>query len=117
MKPHIRNRNDLINYILDHEPYKAIGRAIEEGDIENFGAFTSLVNFTKEHGWIVKITSKAKKTWYLAVVADTGQIWIVYNVSWGSWVGEMYYGNLNRGDNPKIYKEKKDLWVNQKTQI
>ncbi|KKL96146.1 hypothetical protein LCGC14_1847450, partial [marine sediment metagenome] len=67
---HIRNRNDLIKYVTDHAPYKAIERALLEGEVENYGAFSSIFFTTRlsyAGGWMLEVVSKSGKSWFLGL--------------------------------------------------
>ena len=104
---HIRTRNDLIKYVIDHAPYKAIERALLEGKVENFGAFAELY-INSYPGWIIRVASRACKVWLLAIDQE-GKINVIEEVVWGFWMGDM---NPNRklyaGDNPEQYRKERD---------
>ncbi len=105
---HIRNRNDLIKYVTDNAPYKAIERALLEGEVENYGAFVHILYRKGLVGWIVKVTSKAGKTWLLAVPAANRPIGVISEVCWQHWTGGGMTGILYTGDNPEIYRKEWD---------
>ncbi len=108
---HIRNRNDLIKFLESNTPFKAIARAMQEGQIENLGAFEEVFPGSFP-GWIAKVTSKFNKTWYVAITASNHNFKakIIDNVPWGYWIGEFAENKLYQGDNPKLYKEKRNAW-------
>lgn len=103
---HIRNRNDLICWLENNAPFRAIARAIQEGQVENLGAFEK-VSPGSTPGWIVKVTSRFKKIWYVSITAPAHafRAHIIYTVPWDKWIGEFAQNKLYQGDNPKQYKE------------
>lgn len=105
---HIRTRNDLIDWLENHAPRPAIARAMQEGQIENFGAFEKIPP-SFNPGWIVRVTSKFNTTWYIAIQEDfphRGFITrILDKVPWKNWIGEFAKNKLYQGDDPRIYKE------------
>lgn len=112
----IRNRNDLIKFLESNAPSRAIVRAMQEGQVENLGVFEQ-VPLGFGPGWIVKVTSRFKKTWYVAITASAHEfkVQIINTVFWSVWIGEFAKNKLYRGDNPELYKEKKRCLVNQET--
>ncbi len=106
---HIRNRNELIEYLESHAPSKAIARALQEGRVENLGAFNQiLLDFNR--GFIVKVISRFKKTWYVAIYASflEWKVQIIDTVPWNEWIGGFAANKLYQGDNPKQYEEKRN---------
>ena len=107
---HIRNRNDLIKYVVDHAPYKAIERALLEGEVENYGAFEEILA-TDFPGWIIKVKSKSGREWFLTISPKTEEVIVIKEVPWNGWMGNHRPENpLYAGDNPEIYrKEREDV--------
>lgn len=110
---HIRTRNDLIEFLEINVPRKAIVRAMQEGQVEVYGAFEQIPP-SPDPGWIVGVTSKFNKTWYIVIQVNFHtlglfKIWIIDYVPWKFWVGEFANNKLYRGDNPKQYKELRDV--------
>lgn len=103
---HIRNRNELISWLENNAPFRAIARAIQEGQVENLGAFEAV----SIRGWVIKVTSKFNKIWYIKITPLPklnfyGTV-LINAVPWEFWIGETYQDNkLYCGDNPKRYKE------------
>lgn len=106
---HIRNRNDLIKFLEINAPLRAIARAVQEGQVENLGAFKQVFPGSAP-GWIVKTISKFNKTWYVAIQASDHdfKIRIIDVVLWKFWIGEFANNKLYRGDKPLQYKELRD---------
>lgn len=100
---HIHNRNDLINWLEKNAPYKAIARALQEGQVENLGAFSGS-NFT---GWIVKVTSKFNRVWYVKIQPikefHTYGTVLIKEVPWENWIGFTMNTKLYKGDKHKEY--------------
>ncbi len=104
---HIRNRNELIEYLELHAPSKAIARALQEGQVENLGAFKQILPVF-QYGFIVKVISRFNKTWYVAIYASNIHEWraqIIDTVPWNEWIGEFIANKLYQGDNPEQYRE------------
>ena len=103
----IRTRNDLIKYVTDHAPYRAIERALLEGEVENFGAFAKLKLYSYP-GWIIRVRSRACKVWLLAIDRD-GKVSVIEEVMWKYWMGNYNpNNNLYAGDNPEQYKKERE---------
>lgn len=107
---HIRNRNDLLKFLESNAPLRAIARATQEGQVENLGAFKQIFPGSVP-GWIVKVTSKFNKTWYVVIqVSGRGfKARIIDTVPWKLWIGEIVENKLYQGDNPLRYKELRDV--------
>ena len=106
---HIRNRNDLIKWLENNAPSRAIARALQEGQVENLGAFEQII-LGCQPGWIVKVTSKFNKMWYVAVQpSGHGFKAFSYGIApWNFWIGGKTKNELYQGDNPERYKELRD---------
>ena len=106
---YIRTKNDLINLAETYLSirYVSILRALHEGSIENLGAFRHV---TGGRGWVLKITSKFKSVYYLAIVTDylNYRIAVLNKVSWEYWEGDKSDNKLYQGDNPENYKLLRD---------
>ena len=107
---YIRTRNDLINWLEKNSYRRAIRRSITEGKVENLGAFQHLPA-SKNPGWIVRVTSRFGRVWYIAVqLIGTGGIYLSRiidekDVPWESWIGDDSSNPLYQGDDIKKYKE------------
>ena len=106
---HIRNKNDLLAWLEDNAPRKAIANAMIDGNTELCGFFNPAPNSSLA-GWVVKITSKRKMPWNVIVtIGKLGlpvyHVYTIKSVSWENYVG----GDtpLFAGDNPEVYKELK----------
>ncbi len=106
---HIRNRNDLIEWLESNAPRRAIARALQEGLVENLGAFEK-VGASSQPGWIVKVTSKFNKVWYVTVYYKQKFRCFIRELEpcWKNWIGEYAKNKLYQGDNPLQYKELRD---------
>lgn len=107
MAIHIRNRNDLIKWLEENAPTRAIRRSVLEGKVENLGAFDY-----SDFCWIVKVVSKFDKIWYIKVTSlpklnFNGTV-LLNKPNWQNWIGDQYQNKLYRGDNPELYKELRD---------
>ncbi len=104
-------KNDLISVAetILSKRYRSIHRAFHEGHIENAGAFQHIPPIGRS-GWILKLTSKFKKNYYIAIA--TGDLrYYVYplgEIPWQYWEGDKSDNKLYQGDNPILYKELRD---------
>ena len=110
MPLHIRTRNDLIKYVTDHAPWLAIQRALLNGKTENYGAFSSIYkSIDHPAGWVLRISSKTGKTWFLGVTPNNGAVTVILTVPWRYWIGIMNPdNNFHAGDNPEQYRKERD---------
>lgn len=105
----IRTRNELIEFIEDNAPTKAILRAVLNYN-ENLGGFIRS-GVSNSKGWIVTVLSKFGRQWLLAIhPLKSGisgyKIWILFGeVPWKYWEGDKSENPLYQGDYPEIYKE------------
>ena len=68
MRPRPLNRKtDLVAIAREYAPTKACARAIDEGRAIVLGGFNYPGGFPR---WIVRVTSRHDKTWYIAILAD-----------------------------------------------
>lgn len=107
----IRNRNDLVEYLENFAPQPCIKRSVSEGHVENYGLFSRPLDATPVI--IVKVTSKHKKVWYVAILIhyliDKPRPRVIGNVCWGCWIGDSPPATpLMMGDHPEKYKELRD---------
>jgi hypothetical protein len=93
----IRTRDQLLNWIAEHVPTRAIRRALAEGTVEVLGGFS-----TSPPCWIVRVTSVFKHRWDVSVT-DRGEIKVLETVPWQLWVGGKT--PLYHGDNPEHYAQ------------
>ena len=106
---HIRNKNELLEWVENNAPRKAIANAMLEGKVELFGFFNPVPNSSLA-GWIIRIVSKRRMVWN--VMITIGKLGLpVYHaytaetIFWKNYVG----GDtpLFAGDNPEVYEELK----------
>lgn len=108
----IHTRNDLIKFIEDNAPFTGVLRAALNHN-ENLGGFSNL-SVNHGGGWIVRLTSKFKKQWLIAVepdktVASKYRIWVLFSgVPWKFWRGDKSKNKLYHGDHPEKYKSLRD---------
>lgn len=105
----IRNRKQLIDWLEVHAPLPTIRTALrDEGLVENFGAFSEFGHYGC---WILQVSStRFNKSWYVVVSPATyfcRHTFIIPTVDWKYWIGGI--SQLYQGDNPKLYKELKDV--------
>lgn len=104
----IHTREQLVTLLvarLRSAGRRSVVRAIEEGSFEVLGGFDPIPSSTNS-GWIVKVTSKHGKVWYVACVAYSGTMYsvrLVKHVLWENWVGEGVGRSLLGGDRPTTY--------------
>ncbi len=107
----IRTRNDLIKFIEDHAPSDSILRAVTHHN-ENLGFFTNLT-VNRGGGWIVRVTSKFKRQWLIAVQLDERRKFGYYCWILSGEIPWKYHNNvkfksqntLYTGDYPTDYPE------------
>lgn len=114
---YIRTRSDLIKWLENNAPRRAIARALQEGQVEHLGGFEHIPPSTLP-GWIVKVTSVHNKMWRVVVLAnDTKHRYesrIIESVPWKNWSGtnfwsdESFRDKLFSGDKPEEYKRLRD---------
>lgn len=109
---HFRDRNDIIEWAEQNLPpqYRAVARAFRRGSIEFLGGFSDIISLP---GWIIKVTSKFRKVYYVAIVVESVPfaemcVVIIDNVPWEHWDGDKSDNPLYQGDNPEKYKELKN---------
>lgn len=107
----IRTRNDLLYWLTNNAPSRAIKRTVIEMGVENLGGFERIPPFGFQ-GWIVKVISKFKSTWHVAVVVTKhSHVYAAYLIPecpWKFWVGDTSNNPLYRGDHPEYYKLLRD---------
>jgi len=127
---HFTERKHLVNWIMENCTRKTVVRAMDEGGVENLGAFIKLGPFGKP-GWAIKVTSEIGKVWIVCVVLRPASerrhgysIYITPNselplphVPWEHWDGiedptdeiasDTLIG-LHDGDNPTEYARLRD---------
>ncbi len=104
MAIHIRTRNNLIDWLGEHTFYRSIARAIQEGQVENLGAF----DLSSGPGWIIRVTSEFHKVWYIKITPcqKLGFYGVVLldHIPWDNWIGDKLDNKLYQGDKPEEYK-------------
>lgn len=102
-------RSDFILWVMANSPRRDIARIMNEGEIEMLGGFNRIPP-TPHPGWILRVTSKNKKVYQVAVTMNEKDWLLVVwpRVSEIPW--EEYNGNPHRkkwtvydGDNPLEY--------------
>ena len=115
----LRTRNDIMEWLEEHAPYPSIKRAVVEGTTELLGVFDKITSKNGRMAWIIKVTSKHNRVWYVAIIPDGFHHCFrcreTSEPSWEYWMGDIVNGGLGEsgpplyvGDNPKQYKELKD---------
>ncbi len=114
----LRTRNEIMEWLEEYAPYPCIRRAVVEGTTELLGVFNKM-SPTGTMAWIVKVTSKYDRVWYIAIIPNSFhhrfRCHETNEPSWEYWMGDIDDGGLNKssetlhmGDNPKQYKELKN---------
>lgn len=112
---HFQSKTHIILWLEKNCSRKAIVRALYEGQVEFFGGFNPIPP-TTHPGWIMRVTTAHGKIFYVAVIVYDHRygIRILRDVPWGFWCGTdsrgMFGPLLYRGDNPKIYKNLREIW-------
>ena len=103
-------RLELIAFVQKHIVFKKIRRALQEGTVENYGAFSKVVKDHEEPGWIIKTTSVLKIDYYVGVVCEERyRLYLLEDgPDWKYWAGDDCANDLYHGDNPEIYKQFKE---------
>lgn len=111
---HFRTRDDVINWAERNLPatYKSVHRAFREGSIEFLGGFRH-IGTNGYPGWIIKIISRFKSIYYIAVVScrNIRKPWCICftgNIPWEYWDGDKSNNPLYQGDNPEEYRRYKN---------
>jgi hypothetical protein len=103
---HFQTKGHLVAWLERHCPRGSIVRAINEGAVELLGGF-SLIPPSNRSGWIVRITSRHKRVWLVAVSPNRDQndyeIRLPKEVPWKHWCGDMHTSKLYTGDKPWLY--------------
>ncbi len=104
------SRLELLAFVQKHIVYKKIRRALQEGTVENYGAFSIVVKDHQEPGWVVKITSVLNIDYYVGVVCEERyRLYLLEDgPDWEHWAGDGCANELYHGDNPETYKQFKD---------
>lgn len=110
----LRTRDDVIDYIIDKCPDRAITRALKEGKVEFLGGFRQVPPAT-DPGWIVRGTLLSGRRVHAVVIAynSTARYGIrrVRRVPWEMWWGDASGLAFYRGDFPDKYKHLKEETV------
>ena len=101
----IRNKNDLLAWLENNAPRKAIANTMLEGKVELLGFFNPIFAGSNP-GWIVRVTSKRGLSWNVVIVISKYSIeYFLYTIKEIPW--ENYVGGdtpLFAGDNPISYQ-------------
>lgn len=106
---HFRSKNDIIDWLEKNCPRRAIVRALREGKVELLGGFNPLSTTLSTAGWIVRVTSRFRAHWNVAIVPlHKPEIRILKNVLWENYLGHDAATLITNGDNPDQYRKFKD---------
>lgn len=112
---HFRDRHDVIDWAAVHIPksYRTVARSLEEGQVEFLGGFKcfSCMTLSRMSGWMIKVTSKFNKIYYIFVYIDLAmqlRLSIMDTLNWKSWDGDKTDNPLYQGDHPEEYRRLKD---------
>lgn len=104
-------RNNLLEWLEEHGPYRQIRRAVEEGEVELYGFFDGSV-FMPE-GWALRIKSRFGQEWLVSVYLNPQSheycSMVIHTVVWNYWNGSISEP-LYQGDNPEKYERLKKEW-------
>lgn len=105
-------RDDLLGFIATHIVYKYIRRAImDDGQVENYGAFAKPVQEYDEPGWLVKVVTAKGKTVFVAVICQEQYRLVVTEKEpmWEHWAGGGCDNAVYLGDHPDEYLKLKEI--------
>lgn len=108
----IRTRDDIlreIEYGVHNRPY--VQRALIEGGVEFLGGFKQIPPWNSP-GWIMKLTSKFKTVYLVAVISQQQEFIIMCRIidviPWHHWDGDKSSNPLYQGDRPEEYRRMKN---------
>ena len=113
---HFQSKNNIIDWLIQNCPRKAVVRALIDGDVEFLGGFRSIPPSILP-GWILRVTSIYGKKWNIVVLANDVkhcyEIRIIKSIPWKNWIGlkinirgdNILLDELFCGDNPEKYEE------------
>jgi hypothetical protein len=124
MDTRIDKREELLSFVVRRIVYVYIKRAINDGPVENLGAFTRIGPNKIAKGWIVKVTTRTKRDVYIGVSVSTLErgpagyvLDLIEEVCWAGWCGDKYPDKkLYAGDNPEHYAELKRMEIEDELQ-
>lgn len=102
-----KTRHDLISYIAENPPRRAVARAIIEGSVRVLGGF-QIIPPSLDPGWIVSIMSKHNRVWHVVVsvneITHRYRVWIIDKVPWAEWSGTLGRNHpVYDGDEPRKF--------------
>ena len=108
---HFTNRTELVLWLDEHAPTRAIQRAIWDGSVELLGGFYKIPP-SKYPGWIFRLKSKRSTEYLVAIICDTDRrchrCIEIESVPWREWSGKLDRKSIYEGDNPTLYMELKN---------
>lgn len=105
-------RSDFILWVMANTPRRDIARFISDGVVEVLGGFDQIPPSTNP-GWMLRVTSKNKKEYNIAVTMDEKNrwltVWIATDIPWAYYNGKLDRGTwfIYDGDKPFEYLLKK----------
>ena len=108
----IRTKDNLIKWLVDNCPRRAVVRSILQHGVECLGGFSVIPPSTRS-GWIVRTTSSFGKTWIVAILVYDSPpkygIRILKDIPWQYYIGDIAEQEIYKGDNPLLYKQLRDI--------
>lgn len=111
----IRTKDNLIEWLINNCPRKAVVRSLQDNGAELLGGFVKIPP-SNYSGWIIRTKSVYDRTWIVAITANKTKpdygIRILDKVPW-----EYYCGGgskLYEGDSPSFCKAMKELMLRRK---
>lgn len=77
---HIRTRPELFSYLERNSPSETIRRAFIEGTACNLGGYSKLPA-SQVGGYIVAVTSRSARVYYVCLAQHTNRPWTYYEVT------------------------------------
>lgn len=105
----IRNRRQLIDWLIKNAPARYLQRAVSEGQVEFLGWFESIPG-SSYPGWITRVTSHITgRSWNIVVRRhphrpDIYVTWVAEEIKWSEWNTQNSENPFIRGDRHEIYK-------------
>lgn len=109
----IRNRRQLIDWLIENAPARYLQRAVSEGQVEFLGWFESIPGSLLP-GWITRVTSPITgRSWNVVVrksvtLPNKFVTWVAVEIRWSQWNTRNSENPFIRGDRHEIYKRLRD---------
>ena len=108
-----QTRQQLVDFLESSLIPGVPDAVIQDGQLEFLGGFGPIPagNYP---GFIIRLT-KAKRQWNIVVSIlpkHSYKLWLIDDIPWRLWQGDVNAGILYQGDRPKFYKKIKERTIN-----